>query len=116
MMAILDMEGGQGIHLLRAESPGPAVAKMVPRMADLVEDPLYDLFRADRHPADLLSGGRHAAFDALCNAFGKRARAAAIKARFVLSYSYYAQTVTTVFMALFGVNFSIYFFHAAAEI
>ena len=34
MLAIVNMEGGQGIHLLRAESPGPTVSKMVPRMVD----------------------------------------------------------------------------------
>ena len=34
MLAIVRMDGGQAIHLLRAESPGPTVSKMVPRMAD----------------------------------------------------------------------------------
>ena len=34
MLAIVRMDGGQAIHLLRAESPGPTVSKMVPRMVD----------------------------------------------------------------------------------
>ena len=32
MLAIVPMAGGQSIHLLRAESPGPAVSKLVPRL------------------------------------------------------------------------------------
>ena len=34
MLAIVRMDGGQAIHLLRAESPGPTVSKMGPRMVD----------------------------------------------------------------------------------
>ena len=111
MMAILRLEGGQGIHLLRAESPGPAVAKMVPRMADSSKI-LYTIYLALTVIQILfyLAGGMPV-FDALCNTFGTAGTGGlAIKRDSFLSYSYYAQTVTTVFMALFGVNFSIYFF------
>ena len=49
--------------------------------------------------------------DALCNAFGTAGTGGfAIRNDSFASYSAYTQTVTTVFMALFGVNFSIYFF------
>ena len=111
MMAILRLEGGQGIHLLRAESPGPAVVKMVPRMADSSKI-LYTIYLALTVIQILfyLAGGMPV-FDALCNTFGTAGTGGlAIKRDSFLSYSYYAQTVTTVFMALFGVNFSIYFF------
>ena len=111
MLAILRLEGGQGIHLLRAESPGPAVAKMVPRMADSSKI-LYTIYLALTVIQILfyLAGGMPV-FDALCNTFGTAGTGGlAIKRDSFLSYSYYAQTVTTVFMALFGVNFSIYFF------
>ena len=37
MLAIVHMDGGQAIHLLRAESPGPTVSKMVPRLVDSSE-------------------------------------------------------------------------------
>jgi len=50
-------------------------------------------------------------FDSLCNAFGTAGTGGfAIRNDSFASYSAYTQTVTTVFMALFGVNFSIYFF------
>ena len=111
MMAILRLEGGQGIHLLRAESPGPAVSKMVPRMVDSSKI-LYSIYLGLTVVQILfyLAGGMPV-FDALCNTFGTAGTGGlAIKRDSFLSYSYYAQTVTTVFMALFGVNFSIYFF------
>ena len=111
MMAILRLEGGQGIHLLRAESPGPAVSKMVPRMVDSSKI-LYTIYLGLTAIQILfyLAGGMPV-FDALCNTFGAAGTGGlSIKRDSFLSYSYYAQSVTTVFMALFGVNFSIYFF------
>ena len=32
MLAILPMAGGQNLHLMRAESPGPTVGKLVPKL------------------------------------------------------------------------------------
>ncbi|MFQ7170381.1 MAG: TrkH family potassium uptake protein [Christensenellales bacterium] len=111
MLAIVKMEGGQGIHLLRAESPGPTVGKMVPRMVDSSKI-LYSIYLALTLVQLIfyLAGGMPL-FDSLCNAFATAGTGGfAIKADSFAGYSAYAQTVTTVFMALFGVNFSIYFF------
>ena len=111
MLAIVKMEGGQGIHLLRAESPGPTVGKMVPRMVDSSKI-LYTIYFALTlvQVVFYLAGGMPL-FDSLCNAFATAGTGGfSIKADSFASYSMYAQTVTTVFMALFGVNFSIYFF------
>lgn len=111
MMAIVRLEGGQGIHLLRAESPGPTVGKMVPRMVDSSKI-LYSIYFALTliQIVFYLAGGMPL-FDTLCNAFGTAGTGGfAIKGASLGAYDYYAQTVTTVFMILFGVNFSIYFF------
>ena len=111
MLAIVNMEGGQGIHLLRAESPGPTVSKMVPRMVDSSKI-LYGIYFGLTviQMIFYLAGGMPL-FDTLCNAFATAGTGGfAIKADSFAGYSYYHQTVTTVFMALFGVNFSIYFF------
>jgi len=111
MLTIMHMEGGQGIHLLRAESPGPSVSKMVPRMVDSSKI-LYGIYIA----LTILEIGFYMAggmplFDSVCNAFGTAGTGGfSIKAASMGAYSRYAQTVTTVFMALFGLNFSIYFF------
>ena len=50
MLAIVRMDGGQAIHLLRAESPGPTVSKMVPRMADSSKI-LYGIYFGLTRPA-----------------------------------------------------------------
>ena len=111
MLALVNMEGGQGIHLLRAESPGPTVSKMVPRMVDSSKI-LYSIYFGLTLVQILfyLLGGMPL-FDTLCNAFATAGTGGfAIRADSFAGYGYYHQTVTTVFMALFGVNFSIYFF------
>ena len=111
MLAIVNMEGGQGIHLLRAESPGPTVSKMVPRMVDSSKI-LYSIYFGLTLVQIIfyLLGGMPL-FDTLCNAFATAGTGGfAIRADSFAGYGYYHQTVTTIFMALFGVNFSIYFF------
>ncbi len=111
MLAILNMEGGQAIHLLRAESPGPSVSKMVPRMVDSSKI-LYGIYFALTiiEIVFYLAGGMPL-FDSLCNAFGTAGTGGfSVKSASLGAYDYYAQTVSTVFMLLFGVNFSIYFF------
>ncbi len=111
MLAIVKMEGGQGIHLLRAESPGPTVGKMVPRMVDSSKI-LYTIYFVLTlvQIVFYLAGGMPL-FDSLCNAFATAGTGGfAIKADSFGGYSTYLQTVTTIFMALFGVNFSVYFF------
>ena len=111
MLAIVNMEGGQGIHLLRAESPGPTVSKMVPRMVDSSKI-LYSIYFGLTLVQIIfyLLGGMPL-FDTLCNAFATAGTGGfAIRADSFAGYGYYHQTVTTIFMVLFGVNFSIYFF------
>ncbi len=110
MLGIVNLEGGQAIHLLRAESPGPSVTKMVPRMTDSSQI-LYAIYLVLTviQVIFYLIGGMPL-FDSLCNAFGTAGTGGfAIKAASLAAYDYYAQTVTTVFMILFGVNFSLYF-------
>ena len=111
MLALFSLEGGQAIHLLRAESPGPTVSKMVPRMADSTKL-LYGIYLALTVLQVLfyLAGGMPLC-DSLCHTFGTAGTGGfSTRAASMGAYGYYAQTVTTVFMILFGVNFSVYFF------
>ncbi len=112
MLAILPQSGGQTIHLLRAESPGPAVTKMVPKIRQSAAI-LYGIyFVLTVVEVILLLLGGMPLFDSLCNAFGTAGTGGlAIKANSIAYYdSYYLQGVIAVFMMLFGINFSIYFF------
>ena len=106
--------GGQGqgftMHLLRAESPGPDVGKLVPKMKKTaaILDGLYVLLTL-ANIAFLLMGDMPL-LDAVCTAFGTAGTGGfGIKNDSMASYSPYIQNVTTVFMAIFGVNFSCYY-------
>ena len=116
MLAIIPMSG-ESIHLLRAESPGPSVSKMVPKMrvSSLILYAIYLgmtvlqilLFRL----GDLCGWGEIPWLDTFCIAFGTAGTGGfSVLNDGCASYSGYIQTVTTVFMILFGVNFSVYFF------
>ncbi len=111
LLAIIPMgSGGYSIHVLRAESPGPSVGKLVPKTRQtaailyliyIVLTVLCIIF--------LLFGGM-SVLDSFCTAFGTAGTGGfGVRNDSLASYSPYCQTVCTVFMALFGVNFSVYF-------
>ena len=105
-------EKGSGftMHLLRAESPGPNVGKLVPKMRSTATI-LYLIYIALTviNIIFLLCGGMHL-FEAFCHAFGTAGTGGfGIKNDSLASYSPYLQNVTTVFMLLFGINFNCYY-------
>ena len=105
-------ENGKGftMHLLRAESPGPSVGKLVPKMRKTASI-LYLLYIAlTVIDVIFLLMGDMPLFDAVCTAFGTAGTGGfGIKNDSLAGYSPYLQNVTTVFMALFGINFSCYY-------
>lgn len=112
LLAVVPMGkgGGYSVHLLRAESPGPSVGKLVPKIRQTAAI-LYGIYIALTVLCMffLLLGGMPL-FDSLCTAFGTAGTGGfGIKNDSMAGYSPYLQTVCTVFMALFGVNFSLYF-------
>lgn len=111
MLAILPTIGGPSIHLLRAESPGPSVDKIVPKMRDSAKI-LYVIYLIMTAVLVVLYlAGGMPVFDSFCIAFGTAGTGGfAIRSSSMGEYSAYLQVVTTIFMALFGVNFSVYFF------
>lgn len=103
---------GQGftMHLLRAESPGPNVGKLVPKMRKTAAI-LYLLYIClTILNVIFLLFGKMPLLEAVCTAFGTAGTGGfGIKNDSIAGYSPYLQNVTTVFMALFGVNFSCYY-------
>lgn len=102
--------GGTGIYLMRAESPGPSVDKLTPhlRQTAMILYGIYILLTALCIVCLLLGG--MLVFDSFCIAFGTAGTGGfAIKNSSMGGYSYFLQTVVTVFMFLFGVNFSLYY-------
>ena len=112
LLAIAPGSGSDGftMHLLRAESPGPSVGKLVPRMKKTASI-LYLIYIALTllNILFLLLGGMPL-FDSVCTALGTAGTGGfGIKNDSIASYSPYLQNVTTIFMFLFGVNFSCYY-------
>ncbi len=112
LLAIIPGTKGAGftMHLLRAESPGPDVGKLVPRMRQTAMI-LYVIYIALTvfDVLFLLFGGMDL-FSAICIAFGTAGTGGfAVTNDSLASASPYIQNVTTVFMFLFGINFSCYY-------
>jgi trk system potassium uptake protein TrkH len=108
--ALADSSSGFTMHLLRAESPGPQVGKLVPKMKNTAKI-LYGIyvFLTIADIIFLLLGGIPF-FDAVCTAFGTAGTGGfGIKNDSIAGYSPYIQNVCTIFMLLFGVNFSCYY-------
>ena len=112
LLAISTVSGsdnGFTMHLLRAESPGPNVGKLVPRMKKTagILYLLYILLTIAN--IIFLLAGKMPLFDAVCTAFGTAGTGGfGVKNDSIAGYSPYIQNVCTIFMLLFGVNFSCY--------
>ena len=110
ILAILPMTGGERMHILRAESPGPSIEKLVPRMKTTAKLLYAIYFGMTVLQIILLLGGGMPLFDATTITFGTAGTGGfAIKNSSIASYSVYCQNVITVFMILFGVNFNIFY-------
>ena len=124
LLAVVPNTRGKGrentgftMHILRAESPGPSVGKLVPKMRQTASI-LYIMYIVLTiiNILFLLAGGMPL-FDSLCTAFGTAGTGGfGIKNDSMASYSPYLQNVTTVFMLLFGVNFSCYYLFLLRQI
>ena len=112
VMAILPMNDGHGMHLMRAEVPGPTVGKLVSRMSDTAKI-LYGIYLAMTviETVLLLLGGM-SLYDSLIHAFGTAGTGGfSCRNLSVGAYdSVYFDVVISVFMLLFGVNFNLYYF------
>ena len=103
-------DSGFTMHLLRAESPGPDVGKLVPKMRQtaMILYIIYIVMTVIN--VIFLLAGDMPFLEALCTAFGTAGTGGfGVKNDSMASYSAYIQNVTTVFMFLFGINFSCYY-------
>ena len=110
LMAILPMAGGGSIHILKAESPGPSVGKLVPkvRTTALLLYTIYIAFTI-LHTILLLFDGL-SLYESLTISFGTAGTGGfAIKNSGFADYSPYVQYLTTIFMIMYGIDFSLYY-------
>lgn len=110
LLAIVPMAGGSHMNLMKAESPGPSVGKLVPKVRQTAKYLYVIYFALTVIEVIFLLFGRMNLFDAITTAFGTAGTGGfAIWNDGFVSASPYNQWVVTLFMLLFGVNFGFYF-------
>ncbi len=110
IMAFIPLSGAQNMHIMKAESPGPSVSKLVPRVrttAMLLYSIYFVLTLVEF--IMLLCGGM-SVFEALNTAFATAGTGGfGFLNSSMGSFSPYIQIVITVFMILFTINFNCYY-------
>ncbi|MBE7033367.1 MAG: TrkH family potassium uptake protein [Ruminococcaceae bacterium] len=110
LVALLPLSGGSNLYLMKAESTGPSVSKLVPKVKSSAKI-LYGIYigLSVILLILLLAGGMNF-FDAITHTFGTAGTGGfGVKNSSVAGYSSYHQIVITVFMVLFGIDFSVYY-------
>lgn len=114
VLAILPMRRrkmGSQMHMMRAESPGPVVGKLVPKVRDTAMILYKIYFGITVLEIILLLIAGMPLFDTLCLSFGTAGTGGfGVLSDSIASYPLLQQGIITVFMILFGVNFNAYFF------
>lgn len=110
LLAIIPMSGGSNINLMKAESPGPSVGKLVPKIRSTARILYLIYLGMSIIMLVLLLLGNMPLFDALATTFGTAGTGGfGIKNDSFAGYSDYIQWVTAIFMMLFGINFNAYY-------
>ena len=111
LLAIIPLSGGSHINLMRAESPGPSVGKLVPKVKYTARILYLIYFGMTILEMILLIAGKMPVFDAINTSFGTAGTGGfGIKNDSMMGYSPYLQWVVTIFMILLGVNFNAYYY------
>ena len=111
VMAFLPLSGAQNMHIMKAESPGPSVSKLVPRVRTtaLILYSIYLVLTVIEFIM-LLFGGM-TVFEALNTTFATAGTGGfGIYNSSMGGFSHYCQIVVAVFMILFATNFNSFFF------
>ena len=110
VMAFLPLSGGQNMHIMRAESPGPEVSKLVPRVRNtaLILYVIYFVMTVIMFISLLISG--MSVFDAVNTAFSTAGTGGfGFRNDSFASFPAHQQIIVTVFMLLFSINFNSYY-------
>ncbi len=111
LLAVMPLKGGGSqIHIMRAESPGPTVERLVPKVRNTASI-LYIMYIVLTVVEFIfLVAGKMPVYEAVCASFSTAGTGGfGVKNNSFMSYSPYIQWVVAVFMMLFGINFGAYF-------
>ncbi|MBQ7955448.1 MAG: TrkH family potassium uptake protein [Lachnospiraceae bacterium] len=110
ILAITPLLGGSTMTLMKAESPGPSVDKLVPKLKDtsIILYGLYIFLTALLIIILIILG--MPVFEAFCTGFGTTGTGGfGIKNDSIGSYSPAIQNTVTIFMIMSGINYSMFF-------
>ena len=109
MMAFASSSADE-MNIMRAESPGPSVEKMVPKVKEtaIILYGIYTVMTIILIIALIIAG--MPVFDSVCHAFGTAGTGGfGVKGDSIASYNKVCQGIITVGMMMFGVNFNLYY-------
>lgn len=110
ILAIVPLSGASNMNLMKAESPGPSVGKLVPKVRSTARILYTIYFVLTIIEIVFLLFGRMSIFDAVNTGFATAGTGGfGFRNDSFGSFSYYNQWVVTIFMILFGVNFNAYY-------
>ena len=111
------MTGGSNMNLMRAESPGPTVGKIVPKVRSTAKM-LYLIYLAMTiTEIAVLAICGMPLFDSICSAFGTAGTGGfGVRNDSFASYAPHIQVIVAVFMILFGMNFNFYYYFTTKQI
>ena len=110
IIAFLPLSGGQNMHIMKAESPGPSVSKLVPRVKNtaIILYVIYIIFTVAQFILLLIAG--NSVFDSINLAFATAGTGGfGIRNDSMVTFSSATQIIVTVFMLLFAINFNSYY-------
>lgn len=110
VLAILPMNGGYHMELMKAESPGPSVSKLVPKVSETAKKlyTIYIVLTLLCIAVYKISGMDW--LDAFCIGFGTAGTGGfSIRNSGMADYSVLSQAMITIFMIVFGINFNVYY-------
>ncbi len=110
LLTLLPMSGGSHMNLMKAESPGPSVSRLAPKVQTTAKI-LYGIYIwLTIIEIILLLLGKMPLFDALTLSFGTAGTGGfGILNDSIAGYSVYNQVIITIFMILFGINFNAFY-------
>ena len=110
LLAIIPLSGGSNMNLMRAESPGPSVGKLVPKMRYTARILYIIYFALTITELIGLLLVKMPWFDALCISIGTAGTGGfGILNSSCAAYSTSAQWIITIFMILFSINFNAFY-------
>ena len=111
LLAVIPTKGGSQVNLMKAESPGPTVGKLVPKLRQTAKILYLIYIGLVILEAVLLLFGGYTVFEAVNTAFATAGTGGfGIYNDSLGSFSMYGKWVVAIFMMLFGVNFNFYYF------